>query len=140
MTTWDIMKYMYICPECEATLNPNTKIILTASNRDTRGLVLLSPQPGNYKAIVSEDLYWSPGDVVVLRCPVCAADLQSALNENLAKINFSRSDGLLGKVTFSRRVGEQATYFVTNETVRSYGVNANIYGGVNFFGEARIRE
>ena len=45
------MKNLFVCPHCQSVLNPNVKILLVASYGKKRGLVLLSPQPGNYKFI-----------------------------------------------------------------------------------------
>ncbi len=128
------MKRNYACPRCKANLNPNVKIILTAYRREQRGLVLLSPQPGNYKAIVSDEFPLQRGDMVEFHCPVCSALLTSRHDENLARLDFRFATGLAGKVYFSRRYGEHATYFVTEESIRSYGENAAEYNGLNFFG------
>ncbi|MBN1336773.1 MAG: hypothetical protein JXB39_12515, partial [Deltaproteobacteria bacterium] len=108
------MKRTYSCPRCQATLNPNVKVILSAVRDGRRGLVLLSPQPGNYNAIVPEDLGIEPGDLVEFRCPVCNALLTSSENENLALLRFRFSTGLQGTVLFSRRYGEHATYFISD--------------------------
>lgn len=134
------MKRRYCCPKCKALLNPGTKIILTARSGEKLGLVLFSPQPGNYNAIVPDELMLKPGDLVELRCPVCGASLDSRYNENLAHIDFVKEDGEAGQVNFSRRFGERATYFVTSETIRSYGPDAARYGGFNFFGESVEKE
>ncbi len=131
------MKRTYYCPKCRAVLNPNVKIILAAYRREKRGLVLLSPQPGNYRAIVSNDLPLGDGDLVEFHCPVCSVLLTAGHDENLAGLAFRFSTGLEGKVFFSRRYGEHATYFVTNEDVRSYGEHVADSGGLNFFGAGR---
>jgi len=128
------MRRTYSCPRCQATLNPNVKVILTAVRGSGRGLVLLSPQPGNYSAIVPEDLPIQPGDLVEFRCPVCNALLTSEENENLAMLRFRFSTGLQGVVLFSRRYGEHATYFVSDDEVRSYGEDLGQGPGMNFFG------
>ncbi len=128
------MKRTYYCPKCRAVLNPNVKIILTALRSDKHGLVLLSPQPGNYKAIIADDLPLTDGDLVEFHCPVCTTLLTAAHDENLAGLDFRFSTGLEGKVFFSRRYGEHATYFVTDEAVRSYGEHTPDSGGLNFFG------
>jgi len=129
------MKRTYLCPACEAVLNPNVKIILAACRHDQRGLVLLSPQPGNYQAIVAEDLDLQPGDLVEFHCPVCGALLTSSSDENLASLRFRFSTGLEGRVLFSRRYGEHATYFVADDGVRAYGEHAPAQpDGVNYFG------
>lgn len=131
------MKRAYFCPDCRANLNPNVKIILTMVKGDRRGLALLSPQPGNYDMIRPKDLVLPPGELIEIRCPVCHADLTSKVDPNLARIGFERTDGTRGWVDFSRVSGEHATFFVTSEAVHSYGKNAEVYGGVNFFGEGQ---
>jgi hypothetical protein len=128
------MKRVYFCPQCRAILNPNVKVILAAYRQDKRGLVLLSPQPGNYQAIITEDLPLRQGDLVEFHCPVCSHLLTASHDENLAGMDFRFSTGLEGKVYFSRRYGEHATYFVANDDVRSYGEHVAEQGGVNFFG------
>jgi len=130
------MKRTYTCPKCQSILNPNVKIILTAIVKKMRGMILFSPNPGNYTAILPKDITPKKGDKVEFRCPVCGVELTSKINENLAEINFHLENGLEGKVKFSRLYGEQATYFVTDENVRSYGENAGAYGNMNFFGES----
>lgn len=128
------MKRTYSCPRCQATLNPNVKVILTAVRGNRRGLILLSPQPGNYNAIVPEDLPIAAGDLVEFHCPVCNALLTSPENENLAALRFRFSTGLQGTVLFSRRYGEHATYFISDDEVRTYGDDLGGGAGLNFFG------
>jgi hypothetical protein len=129
------MKRFYYCLKCSTHLNPGTKIILTFVAKCGQGLILFSPQPGNYSVIVSEATRFRQGEVVQFCCPVCHADLTSSLNKNLAEIGFRFPEGPDGRVLFSRRYGEHATYFVTKEEARSYGENAQVYSQVNFFGE-----
>ena len=45
------MKNIFTCPHCEAVLNPSVKILLVIGYRKKKGMILLSPQPGNYKYI-----------------------------------------------------------------------------------------
>jgi len=125
---------IYSCPHCEATLNPNVKIVLTAANRGHRGLVLLSPTPGNYDLKQADDLDLRPGDVVDLVCPICGHDLASEVNPCLAEVNFRLEGGMRGRVDFSRKVGEHATYVVTRENIRRYGEDADRYSNSFFFG------
>jgi hypothetical protein len=129
------MKRTYLCPKCSAVLNPNVKIVLAAVRHERRGLVLLSPQPGNYQAIVPEDLGLRDGDLVEFHCPVCGVLLTTSHDDNLAGLCFRFSTGLEGKVYFSRRYGEHATFFVADDEVRTYGEHASAqHTGVNFFG------
>jgi hypothetical protein len=131
------MKRGYFCPHCEVTLNPSTKIILKVAKGQQRGLVLFSAQPGNYNAIWSPELMLAKGDRVSFYCPVCSADLRFESEEHFARIGFATASGTTGQVLFSRTLGEHATYFVTKETVRSYGEAAAQDAGLNFFGERR---
>ena len=129
------MKRIYYCLKCNATLNPNVKIIMTMVKKTQRGLALFSPRPGNYNVILSDDIHLKPGDMVDFHCPVCGGNLKSEASKNLAELGFRLEDGSNGRVNFSRKFGEQATYFVTSENVRSFGENAEVYSNVNFFGE-----
>jgi hypothetical protein len=128
------MKRIYFCPYCGATLNPSVKVILSAATPRGSGLILLSPQPGNYVAIGADELALQQGDLVEFRCPVCRAGLTSRVNAKFAEIGFRMTNGVEGRVDFSRRYGEHATFFVTHEEVRSYGEDAGTYAGFNFFG------
>lgn len=128
------MKRTYFCPTCQATLNPNVKIILSIARGRKRSLILLSPQPGNYNVLLPPDTALRRGETIEFFCPACGVNLASEANANLAEIGFQFEDGTKGRVNFSRKYGEHATYFVTKERVRSYGKNAAIYGDSNFFG------
>lgn len=128
------MKRMYFCLKCKATLNPNVKLILTMAKGKRRSLILLSPRPGDYSVIVPRDVALRHGDVVDFFCPACGAHLQSDADPHFTEIGFRLEDGTKGRVNFSRKYGEHATFFVTKEQIRSYGENAEIYGDANFFG------
>jgi hypothetical protein len=134
------MKRTYFCLACKATLNPNVKIILTMGKGRRRSLILLSPRPGDYSIILSEDVALKPGDEIELFCPACGANLRSDINAHLVEIGFRLEEGTRGRVNFSRRYGEHATYFVTRERVRSYGEDAAVYGAANFFGAGGEQE
>ncbi len=128
------MHYRYYCPKCNGTLNPNTKIILRASFEGKSSLILFHTSPGNYEAILSDDLALKRGNMVDLSCPICTESLVSRADKNLAEIGFFTDDGVEGMVEFSRKYGEQATFFVTRESIRSYGHDADLYGNLNFMG------
>jgi len=128
------MKRTYFCLKCQSTLNPGVKLILTMAKGRRRSLILLSPRPGDYSVILPEGVILRTGDEVEFFCPACSASLCSEVNEHLAEIGFRLEDGTRGRVNFSRRYGEHATFFVTKEQVRAYGENAAIYGDANFFG------
>ena len=133
------MNYSYTCRYCNCDLNPGTKIVMVATTAKQRGLILLSPKPGNYQIIMSKDLDIQEGDLLELYCPICGASFTSPLNPNLAEIRYNRDDEE-GKVEFSRRLGEHATYFVGDGSIHFYGENAGTYGATNFFGVSINKE
>ncbi len=134
------MRRTFFCLTCRATLNPNVKIILTLERQRRRCLILLSPRVGDYSMILPGDVKLRPGEEVEFLCPACGARLRSETSEHLAEIGFRLEDGTKGRVYFSRRYGEHATYLVTKEHVRAYGENAGLYGDANFFGAGGARE
>ncbi len=127
------MKRTYRCPQCQALLNPGTKIILRADWEGGRGLLLFSPQPGNYDVIVPDGCVLRPQEAVRFSCPVCGSDLTSVHDPALAEIAFSTGSGMSGTVAFSRVKGRHASYFITAERIRSYGEHAEDRG-MNFWG------
>ena len=130
----------YFCPACRATLNPGRTLILTFAKGKRRSLILLSPRPGDYSVVLPNNVVLRQGDEVEFFCPVCGASLRSEAHKHLTEIGFQLEDGTKGRVNFSRKYGEHATYFVTKEQVRSYGENAGAYGRANFFGAGGKKE
>jgi hypothetical protein len=129
------MKSLYFCPKCQATLNPNVKVVLSARKEGHAGLVLLNPKPGIYEPIVADDLNLETGEKVDFYCPICHEVLTSRADDNLAELGFRDAEGEEGRVDFSRIFGEHATYIVMKGQVRAYGEQSSRYGGGNFFGE-----
>jgi len=128
------MKREYACPHCKATLNPGTKIILAARRGRHRGLILLSPQIGNYKTIIDPGFPLRRGDMVEFACPACATPLTSATERHLAEINLRQSGRRPLVVVFSRVYGKHATFLCDGENVTEYGEDTSHYEKVNFFG------
>lgn len=131
------MKRRYFCPKCEANLNPNVKIILMVRRDGQQGLILLSPQPGNYAIIVADEILPEAGDLMDFHCPVCGESLTAEDNDNMACLDFRFANGSNGTVFFTRRFGEHATYFVADDEVKVYGENATPQHGMNFFGSGQ---
>lgn len=130
------MKNLFVCPHCQAVLNPNVKILLVASYGKKRGLVLLSPQPGNYKFIADRSFQEAlrPGANLALFCPVCTADLTSKASKKLVELHLIKPGGEKVDVQFSRAYGVHATFLVDGETVTAYGSDAGDFDHINFFG------
>ena len=134
------MKRRYFCPACDANLNPNVKIILMVRRNGDEGLILLSPQPGNYQTILSDELTLTDNDLVSFHCPVCGVSLTNEKDNNMAQIAFRFSNGRVGIVYFSRKYGHHATYFVTDEQIEAYGDDAMPQQHMNFFGSGQSED
>jgi len=130
------MKSTYLCPHCHANLNPNVKIVLLASHRRRKGLILLSPQPGNYKYVWDEHLaeVVTPGVKVTFSCPVCHADLTSKANRDFAELFLDSPDKKPKRVLFSRKHGTHATFIEKGDVFAGYGEDVEEFGRTNFFG------
>jgi hypothetical protein len=116
-------------------LNPGTKVIFVIEHGPNRGLLLLSPELGDYAVVLAESFPIEAGTRNDFQCPICHHDLQSPANENLVEILCRQADGTDAHVSFSRIAGEQATFVRGPDGVESYGEHALRYEPVNFFGE-----
>ncbi|HOX25328.1 MAG TPA: hypothetical protein PLL30_12855 [Candidatus Krumholzibacteria bacterium] len=130
------MKNLYACPHCRTNLNPNVKIILVASYRQRRGLILLSPRPGNFKFICDRPLAETitPGARVTFSCPVCAEDLTAPGNQEFVELHLAAPGVNLRRLYFSRTYGTHATFVDTGEEILAYGEDSREFDRVNFFG------
>ncbi len=128
------MSNKFFCPACMAHLNPGTKIVMRISKGRKKGLILLSPQVGNYTSILPEGFGISRGEKVHFECPVCGADLTSGVDRRLSEVLLKRGEGDFLRVNFSNTYGEEATFVITDDEVRAYGSHAGQYSEFNFFG------
>lgn len=128
------MKWKYACPHCNGILNPHTKIILVARRGRRRGLVLLSPRPGNYTTIADDTFPLNKGEMAQFSCPICGQELTSQLSRNLAELLLMLPGLKVKRIQFSRIFGEHATFILDGETLTPYGEDADLYGKINFFG------
>ncbi len=129
------MKRCYHCPHCEGLLNPGTRIIIKAVKDLGAGLLLFSPQVGNYHLIMPDNFRLAIGDRVTFYCPICGADLTSEADEDLALVDCRIAGKSRFQVHFSRIFGTHATFVVRDGNVSSFGEHALAYTSVNFFGE-----
>lgn len=130
------MKKKFLCPNCKSILNPNVKIVITVKHGKKRGLILLSPQPGNYKSLHDSDFCMEDGKMVTFLCPACNESLTSKANKRLANLVVSREGHHDYIVEFSRVCGEHATFIVRGNDIIGYGEDSEIYESNvrNFFG------
>jgi hypothetical protein len=130
------MKKTFTCPHCHAVLNPSVKVLLVVKYKRKQGLILLSPQPGNYKFICDPSVcaVMDEGSMITFYCPVCSADLTSPANKKFVELNLVDPNGGIRKVQFSRVHGTHATFIVDGEEIIPYGENVEDFGPTNFFG------
>jgi transcription elongation factor Elf1 len=130
------MKNVFTCPHCQAVLNPSVKILLVISYKKNKGMILLSPQPGNFRFICdgSIEKNLSQGAKVRFSCPVCTKDLTSRSNSQMAELRMVHADREPRRVEFSRIFGKQATFVFDGEDVTPFGEDADDLGLGNFFG------
>ena len=130
------MKSVYGCPHCATVLNPSVKVLLVIKYRNKKGMILLNPQPGNFKFICDKSVesVVKPGSTVTFFCPVCGADLTSPGNKKFAELALVDPNGHHRKVEFSRVFGTQATFIVDGNEIKAFGDDADDFSSTNFFG------
>lgn len=121
------MRWTYSCPHCQAILNPQDAIILMARFEDQVWLVGLHPEPGKYEIYVPPHVRVNSGDRWTFLCPVCDADLKTDFADTLCAIDI-HTDEEDHRIFFSRVAGDQATFVVSAEGLKSkYGKDAGSY-------------
>lgn len=125
----------YLCPNCRGHLRPAGKIVFSVKTRDGRtGLLLLSPELGEYNIEKHPSLKLREGEHLEFYCPMCHDSL-SSLDEhiNLAKIIMLDQEGKESEIIFSKIVGEKCTYQLMGDEILPFGPDAREY--YNFWGE-----
>jgi len=130
------MKNTFACPHCRSVLNPSVKILLVVRYKKKQGMILLSPQPGNYKYLCDPTVESTlkTGAALNFFCPVCSENLESPSNKKFVEILLEDAGGRERKVEFSRIYGTHATFIVDGDEVTPYGDDVEDFGQTNFFG------
>ncbi len=130
------MKSTFACPHCKSVLNPSIKILLAIKYKNKRGMILLSPQPGNYKFICDSSVasVLKPGASLNFFCPVCSESLTSPANKKFVELALVDPGKQERKVEFSRIFGTHATFIIDGDNVTPYGDDVEETGATNFFG------
>lgn len=128
------MKDHFICPHCRGYLNARKNIIFIAETEGgNRGIMLLSPEIGDYSMIKHPRFRLTDGEKIQLYCPICHANLVKRMGDDkqLAKIIMLDQQNKEHEIHFSGIVGERSTFKVTDGKIESYGTHASRY--INFF-------
>jgi len=130
------MKNEYRCPHCQAVLNPSVKVLLVVGFRKKKGMILLSPQPGNFKSICDQSVSSAvkDGDKVTFSCPVCAEALTSPKNKDFCELILGGTGQKDRLVEFSRIFGRHATFIIDGDDVSTFVGDDDDPDQVNFFG------
>lgn len=121
------MSWTYSCPKCEANLNPDQTIILTAAHGERKILIGFHPQPGNYQIHLPPGVTVEEGSRWDFFCPVCQQSLVSDQSEDLCALQMLE-EGSQHQVLFSRIAGEKVTFVVADRRVEAqYGAHADHY-------------
>jgi hypothetical protein len=118
----------FICPKCNDHLRIGDHIIFKVKNsKKQSGLMMLSPQIGNYSSVKHPEFSFSKGEMLEFFCPLCNTSLRSDIHPNLALVLMNDEHGNKFDVYFSQVAGEHSTYETSGESLHSEGEDAGRY-------------
>jgi hypothetical protein len=118
----------FICPKCRQHLRVSDNIIFKVKNDSKQsGLLLLSPQIGNYNSHKHRSFEIKTGESLEYFCPLCNTSLISDIHKNLAHVILVDEFGKDHDVYFSQVVGEHSTFETDGESVHVAGEDAGRY-------------
>lgn len=118
----------FLCPKCKNQLRVGDHLILKVKNSGKQsGLLLLSPQIGNYSSVKHPSFEIKQGESLELYCPLCNSSLMSDIHENLALVLMKDDNGRSFAVYFSQVVGEHSTFQTDGDSVQASGEDAGRY-------------
>jgi len=128
------MKTEYLCPFCRGNLKIDNDIVFAIRTKaEQRGIIMLSPELGNYQVRKHESLLMNEGDRLETFCPMCHSNLRAInVNTNLAEVIMTDENGDEYEIYFSEIVGEHSTFKIKDSDLESFGDDSDGY--VNYFG------
>lgn len=118
----------FLCPKCHEPLRVGENVVFTVKNkRKQSGLLLLSPQIGNYTSIKHPSFEIEKGEFLEFFCPLCQASLRSDIHENLAQVHMKDENGDYFDIYFSQVAGEHSTYTTSGDSIHFEGEDAGKY-------------
>ena len=122
------MKQNFICPRCNGYLNVGDHIILAAESKKGKpGLILFSPELGNYTTIKNPEFKTTEGEKYEFYCPLCKQKLAADIHDNLSHIIMIDEDKNKYQILFSKIAGEKSTYKIIGESAEIYGDHHSNY-------------
>lgn len=129
------METRFLCPKCRADLKIRDHIIFaTETERGLRGVLLISPELGNYTIIHDDKFDFIEGEHVDFFCPVCHENLAiEEVDKDLAEVLMIDDKGDEYKIIFSEIAGKKCTIKLKDDKIiESYGEDSDEY--TNFWG------
>jgi transcription initiation factor IIE alpha subunit len=129
------MKNRFLCPKCRSDLKVGDHIIFsTETERGLRGVLLISPELGNYTIIHDDKFVFIEGEHVDFFCPVCNENLSlEEADKDLAEVLMIDENEEEYKIIFSEIAGKKCTWKVKDDKIiESFGEDADEY--TNFWG------
>ncbi|MGD0582621.1 MAG: hypothetical protein ABR974_06705 [Bacteroidales bacterium] len=118
----------FICPKCHDHLRVGENIIFRVKNsKKQSGLMLLSPQIGNYSSVKHPSFGFIKGEMLEFFCPLCCSSLRSDIHPNLALVIMNDENGNKFDVYFSQVAGEHSTYETKGDGLHAEGEDAGRY-------------
>lgn len=129
------MKNRFLCPSCRSDLKIKNSVIFSAqTEKGLKGLVLLSPELGNYSILHVPAFSYKDGEHIDFFCPVCHTDLGiHKVSKDLAGFIMIDEKKVEYNIIFSEIAGKQCTIKLKENTiVESFGEDAGEFS--NFWG------
>ncbi len=118
----------FLCPFCRGHLTVNEVVVLSIkSGQQEKGLILLSPEIGNYTNHTHSSFKIEQGVEYVLYCPICGSTLNTKQHHRLCRLIMIGEDYKEYDVFFSGMGGEYCTYKVRDKKVEMKGPHAELY-------------
>lgn len=118
----------FVCPYCKGHLLVEDRVIFRVRNQNREfGLLLLSPQIGNYDSAKHPEFEYKSGEAIDFFCPLCSHILSTKIDKNLIFVLMVDDQHVEHNVYFSRISGEKSTYQVSGDTVMATGEHSERY-------------
>jgi len=118
----------FICPKCKEHIRVGDHLVFKVKNsKKQSGILLLSPQIGNYTNVKHPTFKIVQGEFLDFYCPLCSNSLKSDIHQNLAHVIMQDVKGKSFNVNFSQIAGEHSTYETGGDSVHAAGEDAGRY-------------
>jgi len=122
------MENNYLCPKCKGYLNVGQHVIFSVTiANNKKGLLLLSPELGDYSVVCHPSLTLTEGEKIDFHCPICRARLASKKHINLAKVLMVNEKNEVYEVYFSEIAGERCTFQIMSGNFKVFGEHSQLY-------------